>query len=357
MNLNVPFRSLLGSCFSRRTSATDHSLEDDSPEDYTSEEYSSDASLLEDTRKVRNDIFNKWVVEARKEIAVKTPLCSGGDLLMEVLSHFHFDMLPIKFCTVKELKEATDNYASSNRLFSLGKSTHYFFKGSFEGQTVIIKIKNPRRRYNLSFIDEILIHSQIHHKNIVNFLGCCLETPTPCLVLEYVPNGSLYEHLHYNDKYPNLSWKIRLRIALQIASALVYLHTSKSGIILFGNFSSRTICLDDNFTAKLWDFSFLGFSKTDRCEMLVNFDVGYHDVVQFGFILFELLMGDTFDSAHFKEGHLFDRFDPMLMKEAKMEELQALANLAWNCRKKCDIVLTAMKEVFFELQRIIKLGE
>ncbi|KAL0397912.1 UNVERIFIED_CONTAM: U-box domain-containing protein 33 [Sesamum calycinum] len=159
---------------------------------------------------------------------------------------------------------------------------------------------------------EVNILSKLRHPNIVTLIGACPEAWA--LVYEYLPNGSLEDRLNCKNNTPPLSWKTRIRIAAELCSALIFLHSCQPLGIVHGDLKPANILLDENFVSKLSDFGICRalsqdeFSKnnttlccrTDPKGTFVYIDPEFlatgeltskSDVYSFGIILLRLLTG------------------------------------------------------------------
>ncbi|CAD6269317.1 unnamed protein product [Miscanthus lutarioriparius] len=139
--------------------------------------------------------------------------------------------------SANEIKKATDNFSEDNVLGCGGHGMVY--RGTLDRE---------------EFVNEIIILSQINHRNIVRLLGCCLEVDAPMLVYDYISNGTLFEFLYVNESRSPIPLDLRLKIATQSAEALAYIHSATSRTILHGDVKSLNILLDEENNAKVSDF-------------------------------------------------------------------------------------------------------
>jgi len=98
---------------------------------------------------------------------------------------------------------------------------------------------------------EVESFRHLKHKNLVTFVGACLEMPTPCLVTEYMPGGSLHHLLHVKQtKLPLLH---AINMCMQLADGVRYLH-SQDPVVVHRDLKTQNVVLDLNLNVKLCDF-------------------------------------------------------------------------------------------------------
>ncbi|CAI0396730.1 unnamed protein product [Linum tenue] len=170
-----------------------------------------------------------------------------------------------------------------------------------------IFVKHQEDKDN-AFVHELESLSRLHHKNLVRLLGFCEDGSERILVYEYVSNGSLHDHLHRLDQSPLATWPARIKVALDAARGIEYLHVYSVPPIIHRDIKSSNILLDASWTAKVSDFglSLMGPSDEEaHLSMRAAGTVGYmdpeyyrlqqltakSDVYSFGIVLLEMLSG------------------------------------------------------------------
>ncbi|CAI5992410.1 unnamed protein product [Closterium sp. NIES-64] len=145
---------------------------------------------------------------------------------------------------------ATENFKPERKLGEGGFGT--VFSGTLHHTPVAVKVlKNADAMQAANeFQQEVEVLSQIQHPHVVMLLGCCPSKY--CLVYEFMANGSLEDRLLCANNTPPLPWYIRMRVAAEIASALLILHTRPVPIV-HRDLKPGNILLDKNFVAKLGD--------------------------------------------------------------------------------------------------------
>ncbi|KAE8662483.1 signal peptide peptidase-like 4-like [Hibiscus syriacus] len=134
-------------------------------------------------------------------------------------------------------------------------------QGILRHTTVAIKLLHSNSLQGQSeFQQEVEVFSKMRHPNMVTLIGACPEAWT--LVYEYLPNGSLEDRLSCRENSPPLSWQTRIRIATELCSVLIFLHSSKPHGIVHGDLKPANVLLDSNFVTKLSDFGI--------CRLLSN---------------------------------------------------------------------------------------
>lgn len=327
--------------------------------------------------------WTHWLVKKRKLAKTRQRyfMQNGGLMLKQQMFS---EEAPLHIFTSSELDKATGNFSDDNIVGRGGFGTVY--RGILSNQ-VVVAIKKAQRvdqTQTEQFINEMIILSQANHKNVVQLLGCCLETEVPLLVYEFITNGALFHHLH-NTSVP-MSWESRLSIAVETASALAYLHLAAKMPIIHRDVKSSNILLDDNFTAKVSDF---GASRPiphnqTHVTTLVQGTLGYmdpeyfqtsqltekSDVYSFGVVLIELLtrkkpiMDDITEdirslalqfSMLFHGNKLLEIVDPVVAEEAGVRHVETVSKLALRCLRLKGEERPRMIDVAIELEALRRL--
>ncbi|CAD5172113.1 serine/threonine-protein kinase PBS1-like [Musa acuminata AAA Group] len=244
--------------------------------------------------------------------------------------------------TFRELATATRNFRDECFLGEGGFGRVY--KGRLESTGQIVAVKQLDReglQGNREFLVEVLMLSLLHHPNLVNLIGYCADGDQRLLVYEFLPLGSLEDHLHDlpPDKEP-LDWNTRMKIAAGAAKGLEYLHDKASPPVIYRDFKSSNILLGEGFHPKLSDFGLAKLGPTgdkSHVSTRVMGTYGYcapeyamtgqltvkSDVYSFGVVLLELITGrKAIDSAlPHGEQNLISWARPMFNDRKKLPKL------------------------------------
>jgi len=212
--------------------------------------------------------------------------------------------------TFRELCVATQNFHLDNLLGEGGFGRVY--KGIIPSTNQVIAVKQLDRngfQGNREFLVEVLMLSLLHHPNLVNLVGYCADGEQRILAYEYMPNGSLEDHLLEAppDAEP-LDWNTRMKIAEGAARGLEYLHETADPPVIYRDFKASNILLDENFNPKLSDFGLAKLGPTgDKTHVSTRVmgTYGYcapeyaltgqlttkSDVYSFGVVFLEIITG------------------------------------------------------------------
>ncbi|XP_038721934.1 proline-rich receptor-like protein kinase PERK9 [Tripterygium wilfordii] len=245
--------------------------------------------------------------------------------------------------TYDELVKATNGFSAQNLLGEGGFG--YVYKGYLpDGREIAVKqLKIGGGQGEREFKAEVEIISRIHHCHLVSLVGYCISESRRLLVYDYVPNNTLYFHLHGEGR-PVLDWASRIKIAAGAARGLAYLHEDCHPRIIHRDIKSSNILLDNNFEARVSDFGLakLALDANTHVTTRVMGTFGYmapeyassgkltdkSDVFSFGVVLLELITGrkPVDASQPLGEESLVEWARPLLSHALENEEFQGLAD-------------------------------
>ncbi|PWA52740.1 serine/threonine/dual specificity protein kinase, catalytic domain-containing protein [Artemisia annua] len=304
-------------------------------------------------------------------------------------------LVPDTICqrfSLEEIRLATQNF---NEALVIGRGGFgMVYKGNTNhGSATDVAIKRLHSLSNQGapeFQAEVEMLSRIRHCNLVSLIGYCKEDEEMALVYEYMPHGTLEDHLHKGGV--SLSWLQRLKICIGAARGFYYLHTgtgTQHGII-HRDVKSSNILLDKNFAAKISDFGLAKISPTNQTctyvSTLVKGTFGYmdpcyfttgkltrkSDVYSFGVLLLEVICGrpavdtslheDQWSLANWaqdriKQGKLNHIIDSRLEGQISRSCQKELARIVCRCLHNQPNQRPTMAEIVSTLVVIVSMQE
>ncbi|KAL0344164.1 UNVERIFIED_CONTAM: Serine/threonine-protein kinase PBL27 [Sesamum angustifolium] len=275
--------------------------------------------------------------------------------------------------TFRELSAATKSFRQQFLIGAGGFGSVYKGRSVKNGQLIAVKQLNRRGLQGQpEFLVEILMLSLLQHPNIIRMFGYCDDGVHRLIVYEYMPMGSLEDHLH--DLTPDmlpLDWNTRMKIAAGIARGLNYLHNEAIPPVIYGDMKPSNVLLGDGFLPKLSDFGLSKFADGENWNVVscaasstsyalsVTGTAGYvapectsgtltvkSDIYSFGVLLLELLTGREameLDANQREESivewarkklrirTILDIADPLLHENFTLPILSKALSLAFSC--------------------------
>ncbi|XP_058086237.1 probable serine/threonine-protein kinase PBL15 [Magnolia sinica] len=270
---------------------------------------------------------------------------------------------------LSELRAITQNFSSNFLLGEGGFGTVHKgyiddkLRQGLKAQPVAVKLLDIEGlQGHREWLAEVIFLGQLRHPHLVKLIGYCCEEEDRLLVYEFMPRGSLENHL-FKRISSTLAWSTRLKIAIGAAKGLAFLHSAETPVI-YRDFKTSNVLLDSDFTAKLSDFGLAKMGPEGEDTHVTTRVMGTHgyaapeyvmtghltiksDIYSFGVVLLELLTGRrSLDKGRPKsEQNLVDwakpylassrklRYimDPRLMGQYSVKGSREVASLALQC--------------------------
>ncbi|KAF8098421.1 hypothetical protein N665_0267s0006 [Sinapis alba] len=295
--------------------------------------------------------------------------------------------------SIFEIKYATNDFDEKLIVGAGGFGSVY--KGRIDSGTTLVAVKRlgiASKQGAKEFKTELEMLSKLRHKHLVSLIGYCDDENEMVLVYEYMPRGTLKDHLYKRNKAvdPPLSWKRRLEICIGAARGLQYLHTGAKQAIIHRDIKTTNILLDENYVAKVSDFGLSKVGPTSESQTHVStvvkgtfgyLDPEYYrrqvltvksDVYSFGVVMFEVLCCRLINienvpqeqsdlirwvKSNYIGGTLDQIIDPDLAVDITLISLEKFCEIAVRCVQARGNERPPMNDVVWGLEFTLQLHE
>ncbi|CAK9872106.1 unnamed protein product [Sphagnum jensenii] len=277
-----------------------------------------------------------WALQLPQEKRFQRFDVDRSSLLQQKVETLSVDQLYVKF-SFEELEVATARFSPTNVVGRGGGSEVY--RGELQdGRLVAIKCltqSGPQAEEEL--LTDIEINTCLSHSNIVSLIGYCIDPAHLILVYDFLPQGTLDDHLHGGEKL--LGWEVRYKVAIGVCKALKYLHDEIPRPVIHMDVKASNILLSHDFQPQLSDFGLAKWAPKSSLYICCNDVVGTFgylapeyfmygrvndktDVYSFGVVLLELITGRTpIDTTRPKGQENLVIWARSLLEERNLEKL------------------------------------
>ncbi|KAI9124026.1 hypothetical protein K1719_005326 [Acacia pycnantha] len=289
-----------------------------------------------------------WRARMNSSSVPKTDETSSAESL-------HFDL--------DEIKSATNDFSPDNKLGQGGYGEVY--KGILPNrqELAVKRLSSSSKQGAPEFKNEVVTMAKLQHRNLVRFLGFCLEEEEKILVYEFLPNKSLDNFLFGTENKGKLNWTNRYKIIEGIARGILYLHDDSQLKIIHRDLKSSNVLLDDYLNPKISDFGMARIFEVDQTQANTSKVVGTFgymapeyamhghisvkiDIYSFGVLILEIISGKKNTSFYasnyaenlltyawklWREGTPLELLDPSLRNSCSENEVIKCIHMSLLC--------------------------
>lgn len=270
----------------------------------------------------------------------------------------------------KDIQKATQNFTN---ILGQGAFGPVYKATMPSGGVAAIKVlASDSHQGEKEFQTEVSLLGRLHHRNLVNLIGYCVDKGKYMLIYEFMSNGSLSNLIYSEERV--LNWEERLQIALDISHGIEYLHEGAVPPVIHRDLKSANILLDHFMRAKVADFGLSKEEVFDGRNSGLKGTYGYidpayistnkftmkSDIFSFGVIIFELITAihphqnlmEYVNLASMSRDGVDEILDKQLVGACDIQEVRELARIGHKCLHKTPRKRPSMGEVTQALLKI-----
>ncbi|GLJ45715.1 hypothetical protein SUGI_0962080 [Cryptomeria japonica] len=261
------------------------------------------------------------------------------------------DLMKLEGCQSYSYEEVIKMTVNFRKQIGIGGFGPVYAGRVQKKEVAVKKLSENSYQGTTEFSTEVDMLSRVQHKNLVKFIGYCLEEENMILIYEFMSNGDLRRYLNgQNSSGKCLDWETRIKIALDAAQGLEYLHRGSKPAIIHRDLRGTRGYIDPEY--------YIRYHLTEKS-----------DVYSFGVVLLEIISGRnymisepskprkkhiaTWARKYLMKGDIESIADPFMGKKYNVEDLRKLIELAMTCCSDCSAQRPTMSEVVLELKKLM----